>query len=350
MSEDKEIRVLHFINQFFAGIGGEAEAGHPPELRDGPVGPGTALTGQITGGSIVATLICGDNFFQEETVAAEAAVREAIERIKPDVVISGPAFVSGRYGLSCGAVAEIAQSMGVPSAAAMSSENPAVSVYGTKVYTLATGDKPIHMRAALQLMGEFARKLGSGAEIGPAVDEGYLPRGERRVVVKDLPGHQRAVDMLVAKLSKQPFKTEIPYQPIDRVAPRPAVKDITTAKIALVSTGGLIRKGNPDNQTSSFAKKYLRYDVTGMSALSSDDFEADHAGYFNETASQNPNVILPLSYARDLERRGEIGSVYNYVYGLPGVGTAVPQCQALGKGIAAELLAAEVDACLLVST
>ena len=36
-------KVVHYINQFFANIGGEEMAHVAPELRDGFVGPGMAL-------------------------------------------------------------------------------------------------------------------------------------------------------------------------------------------------------------------------------------------------------------------------------------------------------------------
>ena len=37
------LRVVHYLNQFFAGIGGEDQAGERPQLRDSSVGPGQAL-------------------------------------------------------------------------------------------------------------------------------------------------------------------------------------------------------------------------------------------------------------------------------------------------------------------
>ena len=37
-------RIVHYINQFYAGIGGEEMAGEvKPEARQGVVGPGAAL-------------------------------------------------------------------------------------------------------------------------------------------------------------------------------------------------------------------------------------------------------------------------------------------------------------------
>ena len=37
------IRVVHYVNQFFGGIGAEDKADVPPSHRAGPVGPGAAL-------------------------------------------------------------------------------------------------------------------------------------------------------------------------------------------------------------------------------------------------------------------------------------------------------------------
>ncbi len=51
-------RVIHYINQFFAGIGGEEKADVAPEVREGVVGPGMALKGALGNeAEIVATFI-----------------------------------------------------------------------------------------------------------------------------------------------------------------------------------------------------------------------------------------------------------------------------------------------------
>ncbi len=39
------IRVVHYVNQFFGGIGGEERARTPLEVREGPLGPGRADVG-----------------------------------------------------------------------------------------------------------------------------------------------------------------------------------------------------------------------------------------------------------------------------------------------------------------
>ena len=37
------MRVVHYLNQFFGGLGGEDKAGTPLEAREGAVGPGLLL-------------------------------------------------------------------------------------------------------------------------------------------------------------------------------------------------------------------------------------------------------------------------------------------------------------------
>ena len=37
------LRVVHYLNQFFAGIGGEEAANIPPRVQQGPVGSGRPL-------------------------------------------------------------------------------------------------------------------------------------------------------------------------------------------------------------------------------------------------------------------------------------------------------------------
>jgi len=60
------MRVVHYLNQFFGGIGAEEQAGIPLEARDVAVGPGKLLEELLGGGTeVVMTLICGDNYAVE---------------------------------------------------------------------------------------------------------------------------------------------------------------------------------------------------------------------------------------------------------------------------------------------
>ena len=55
--------IVHYLNQFFAGLGGEEAAGHEPVRLDGPQGPGRAFA--AAGVVPDVTLACGDDHFGE---------------------------------------------------------------------------------------------------------------------------------------------------------------------------------------------------------------------------------------------------------------------------------------------
>ena len=118
----------------------------------------------------------------------------------------------------------------------------------------------------------------------------------------------------------------------------------------MVTTGGLVRKGNPDKQVSANAVRYHRHTVAELESLSPQEWEAYHAGYFNHIVNSNPNYILPLSFLRDLERQGKVGKVHEHIYALPGVSTPVAVSMGHGRSIAADLKAGGVEGVLLVAT
>jgi glycine reductase len=345
------LRVVHYLNQFFGGIGAEEHANVPVSTREGPVGPGRALQ-ELLGerGSVVSTIICGDNYINEETDAAHADIVRALEEAKPDLLIAGPAFDAGRYGLACGQAGKIAGEMGIPSVTAMHSQNPGVASHRKDTVIVPTGASPAEMQNVIAAMLPIGLKLAAGEELGTPEDEGYIPRGIRKTAVRDELGYKRAVDMLVAKLQGKPFESEVPYEQPERVEPAPPVVDMSRATVALLSTGGLIPKGNPDRQLSGNPDQYFTYTVEGQQTLRSEEWEAFHGGYFNQIASGNPNYVMPLRYAREFEAQGTLGTVHPVIFTLPGVGTPVEKSQRFGEQIAAELKEAGVDACILVAT
>ena len=345
------LRVVHFINQFFGGIGGEEKANLPIEVRQGPVGPGRLLQQHLgENASVIATMICGDNYFSEQQDHALKAVTAALLEAQPDVLVAGPAFDAGRYGLACGAVCQAAQEAGIPALTAMHPENPGVLTYRRSVVIVPTGTSPAEMQAVLSLMNGMILKLGRGEELGPAQVEGYLPTGLRKVSTRAEPGYKRAVDMLLNKLKGEDFQSEVPFQAPEAVTPAAPVADMTRATIALITTGGLIPRGNPDRQTSGDPDRYYTYSVEGLDALTSNDWECFHGGYYNQISTDNPNYVLPLSHLRKLEADGMVGPIYSQIIAMPGVSTPVAKSKRLGSQMAQELKEAGVNACILVAT
>jgi glycine reductase complex component B subunit gamma len=345
------LRVVHYVNQFFGGLGGEDVANVAVSLTDGAVGASRALQ-QTLGqqGTVIATLMCGDNYANDQRDAAMAAVATHLRNLRPDVVIAGPAFGSGRYGLACTQVCKVAQAGDLPAVTGMHPDNPGVLSALPDVLVVPTGETSASMQEALRAMTRLALKLARGETLGPAEHEGYLPRGMRRVYERQRPGYQRALDMLRTKLRSEPFTTEVPIHLPERVTPAAPITDLTQATVAMVSTGGLVRKGNPDKQVSANATRFYRHSVAELRSLSGKEWEAYHAGYFNHIVNANPNYILPLNFFRDLEEAGVIGGVFEWIYALPGVSTPVAISRVMGRSIAKDLQDAHVDGCLLVAT
>ncbi len=338
-------RVGHYLNQFFAGIGAEEFANHPPEVREGPVGPGRVLQARLAdAGRVVSTLVCGDNFFNERRDEAQAAVRDWLED-----VVAGPAFAAGRYGAACAEVCRLAAEAKIHALTGMHPENPGVVVY-RKAYAIPTGSNAVDMPRALAAMVELARKLASGTPVGPAGVEGYLPRGVRRPGLREAPGAERAVAMLVAKLRGEPFQTELPVDAYEAVPPAPAVRDLARARLALVTTGGIVPRGNPDHLKRCSETRWRRYELAGLEALSAEAFECVHGGFYNRMASEDPNLVLPLDVIRELERAGAFGRLLDFYCATVGNDQRLLDCKRNGAEIAALLRAERVDAALLVAT
>jgi len=346
-----KLKVVHYINQFFGGIGGEEKAHIAPELKEGVVGPGVALAAAFgDSATITHTIICGDSYFSENTDAAKKAILGWIKDIKPDLFVAGPAFNAGRYGFACAKVAYLVQEMGIPVITGMYRENPGVDEHKKDIYIIETGNSATDMRNAAPKMVKLGLKLVKREVIGASIEEGYLPGMSRVNFFDSARGSKRAVDMLVKKLAGQPFTTEYPMPDFDRVEPNKAVKNISKAKIALVTSGGIVPKGNPDAIESSSASRYGEYDIGGVNDLTDGTYETAHGGYDPVYANQDSDRVLPVDVLREFEREGKIGSLHNKFYTTTGNGTSTKNSKGFAAEFAKKLVADKVDAVILTST
>ncbi len=346
------IKVVHYINQFFAGIGGEEKADIKPESKEGVVGPGMALQ-KVFGDElqIVGTVICGDSYFNENLEEAKSDILEMVKKFEPDMFIAGPAFNAGRYGTACATICKhIEDELNIPVVTAMYEENPGVDMYRKDLYIIKTGNSAATMRKAVPALGKFAIKLAKNEKIGTPDEEGYHARGLRVNVFEEKIGAERAVDMLVAKLKGEEFVTEYPMPVFDNVPAGQAIKDMSKATIALVTSGGVVPKTNPDHIESSSASKYGKYDIEGVMDLTEATYETAHGGYDPVYCNKDADRVLPVDVLRDLEKEGRIGKLYKYFYATVGNGTSVNNSKAYATSIAKDLVADGVDAVILTST
>jgi glycine reductase len=205
------VRVVHYVNQFFGGIGGEEMAHVGVSLADGVVGASRALQQALgTQGTLLGTIVGGDNYVNERREEALATARRALEELRPDVLVAGPAFEAGRYGVACGELCRLAAALAIPALTAMHPENPAVGLFRRDAPIVPTGPNAASMGPAISALARLALKLGRGEPLGPAEAEGYLGRGIRSPGQRDRPAAERVAAMLRAKLRGEPFATELP--------------------------------------------------------------------------------------------------------------------------------------------
>jgi glycine reductase len=240
--------------------------------------------------------------------------------------------------------------MDIAALTAMHPHNAAVALFRRDVPIVPTTLNATGMAPAVTTLARLVLKLGAGGELGAADDDGYLGRGIRVPGRRAAPAHRRAVAMLHAKLRGAPFTTELPIHATEAVVPATPIADLAQMSVALITTGGLVPKGNPDRLNAASSRAWYRYSIDGLAALSAVDWDCVHRGFYTAIVKQNPNYILPLHVVRQLEREQVIGRVHPWFFSTSGVGTPDSYAKPIGREMAAELKHAGVDAALLVAT
>ena len=348
------LKAVHYINQFYAGLGGEAMADLGLSVLEKKKGPAIGLEKLWNGEmEVVKIIVCGDNFINNDDNFQGILhnIKEIINKVKPDVFVAGPAFNAGRYGVACAKLCDyVRKELGIPSVTAMWHENPAVDMYVKDNYIVSTSETAAGMSKALPKLARLALKLAKKEPIGPARFEGYLRTGHRYNEYHEKTGAERVVDILLNKLSNKPYITEIPLRGFEVVAPASKVINLKDAVIALITTGGLVPMGNPDKIKQAFAVTYGRYDMEGVDSLNKGVYESIHGGYDTTFATDDPHRLIPLDEMRALEKEGVIGGIYKYFFTTCGVGTNIESSKDMGRRIAAELKNMRVSAAILTST
>ena len=348
----EKIRAVHYLNQFFAQIGGEEKGGIWPGVKDGPIGPGRALQQALAGrGEVIATIFCGDNYFAERDRESTNELLRLLGGLKPDLLVAGPAFESGRYGVACGAICQAAEErLGIPAVAGMDEENAGASLYRKKVYIVNSGVSVARMVPTLHRMVDLGVKLVERIPLGTPEEEGYLARGIKRNAFAAKPPAERALDMLLAKMRGEPFKSEIPAPKFQSNKPAAPLRNLSSAVIALVTDGGLVVEGNPEKIEPGRPTRFTAIPIEGLDHLDPDEFDAVHSGYDTAFANRDPHRLVPLDVMRELEREGVIGKVHEVIHATGGAHAAVENATRIGQGIAERLKAAGVTGVILTST
>ena len=346
------MKVVHYVNQFFGGIGAEEQAGAPLEVRSGPVGPGRVLEQMLGDNStVVATLICGDNYAAENLEEVVSQVVAEVQKAGADLFVAGPCFEAGRYGVAAGGVCVGVQAkLDVPVVTGMAKENPGVDLYRSQVYMIDSGANIAQMEDVMAKMALLGAKLVKKEEIGLPSEDGYHARGFLKSAFSTKTAGKRVREMLVAKTTGKPFVSEIPSDPFPEIPLPAAVKDMSKARVALVTDGGLVPKGNPDKFPTGSGTIWGAYSIADKDDLTDQEFEISHMGYFNGPVRQDPDRLVPVDVMREMEKEGTVGKLHEVVYSMTGNGGSITNARRIGREIAQALKDASLDAVILTST
>jgi glycine reductase complex component B subunit gamma len=346
------MRVVHYLNQFFGGQGGEEAADIPPRIQDGAVGPGRLLEQVLENdGHIVHTIIAGDNYAAEHLESLTEQVINHVKAARAELFVAGPCFEAGRYGMVAGALCQAVQAeLGIPVVTGMAVENPGVDLSRQELYIVDSGASVSGMREVLSKMAHMATKLAQHQDIGRPVDEGYIPRGMLRDEVVPQTAAERLVHMLVAKTTGQPFESEFTPPAFAPVPPPAPVTDLSKARVAIVTDGGLVPRGNPDNIAPYAATNWGAYDISAHDDLRGEHYEVSHRGYDTRYVEQDPDRLVPVDVLRDMEKTGIVGKLHEQFISTSGLANPLANSRRLGHEIAEKLKREGVDAVILTST
>lgn len=346
------MRVVHYVNQFFGGIGGEEAAGSPLEERSEAVGPGRLLE-QLLGNDsqIVTTLICGDNYAVEQQDDLVASVLDKVREAGADLFVAGPCFEAGRYGMAAAALCDAVQSeLGIPVVTAMHEENPGVDLYREALHIVDSGADASAMRDVISKMVNLGQKLASNQEIGSPSDEGYITRGLIRDAFVEQTSAERLVGMIMEKVKGNPFESEMVSTSFEPIPVPAGIQDISKAKVMIITDGGLVPKGNPDKIEGMAATRWGTYNIEGKDSLDGDDYEISHGGYDPRHVEEDPDRLVPLDALREMEKEGAIGELHNEFISTSGLANPLSNTRRMGKEMVEKVKNEGVDAVILTST
>jgi betaine reductase len=346
------MRIAHYLNQFFGGIGAEEHAGRALEIHEGAVGPGNLLESLLgSDARVILTFVCGDNFAVEHQAELTAAILEKLRETRVDLFVAGPCFDAGRYGMAAGAICRAVQTeLGVPVVTAMSEENPGVDLYRDALYIIDSGTNVTKLRDVVARMAALGKKLAANDPIGSPTQEGYLRRGWLRDQLVEKRAATRLVDMLVAKMKGELFESEMPATSFAPVPMPAAVRNLSKARVMLITDGGLVPKGNPDRIEGTAATRWGSYNIGGSDDLRGEDYEVSHGGYDTRFVQEDPDRLVPLDAMREMEKNGVIGKLHDEFISTCGRSNPLSNTRRLGREIAEKAKRDGVDAIILTST
>lgn len=173
------MKVIMILDQVQSGYGTKDDEMIPLTGVKEIIGPGVMMKPYLNeiDANIIATLYCGTGTYLENPSEVSRKFCAMVKKLKPDVVICGPALNYAEYAAMCGKVAsDIVTTTGIKALAAMSIDNSEViEMYKNKIAIVKTPRKGEGgLRESLKNICVIAKGLVDGIEIDEIKDKVYF--------------------------------------------------------------------------------------------------------------------------------------------------------------------------------
>lgn len=170
------MKIVMIFDQIQSGLGTKDDTMVPLTGKKDPIGPAVMMEPFLkeVGGHVAACLCCGNGTYMADPDEVSRKLCAMVNKLKPDVVICGPAFNFADYAAMSARVAlDINQAGTARAFAAMSQENgDTIAAYRDKVAIVKTPKKGgLGLNDALRNMCRLAKALADGQDAGALVEE-----------------------------------------------------------------------------------------------------------------------------------------------------------------------------------
>ncbi len=170
------MKIVMIFDQIQSGLGTKDDTMVPLTGKKDPIGPAVMMEPFLkeVDGHVAACLCCGNGTYMADPDEVSRKLCAMVNKLKPDVVICGPAFNFADYGAMSARVAyDINRSGAARAFAAMSEENgDTITAYKDKVAIVRTPKKGgLGLNDALKNMCRMAKALADGQDIRVLAEE-----------------------------------------------------------------------------------------------------------------------------------------------------------------------------------
>lgn len=163
------MKIVMIFDQIQSGLGTKDDTMVPLTGKKDPIGPAVMMEPFLkeVDGHVVACLCCGNGTYLADPDEVSRKLCAMVSKLKPDVVLCGPAFNFMDYAAMSARVAyDINQTTPVRAFAAMSEENKdTIAAYRDKIAIVKMPKKGgLGLNESLKHMCAYARALADGAD------------------------------------------------------------------------------------------------------------------------------------------------------------------------------------------